>query len=410
MILTLALARAADLAACPPFDPGGLDPGAFEHEVVGVDSRTADLARDTDAAAAEARRRLVARLAPGLPEVARQTLERRVKAEGMDPVPKRGGQVVACGAAFVESAFLDRVRADAEALDAAIHRLSGEVRRQAGTNALLVPPVQTSSGCPAGPLGRTLADRTKAELARDGARLGTDARTAWRLLLEVNPEDADGMTVIASLWPPGSAASVELPGAGFRANPWVLVADVEAALATARLECIGNDGWQLDATGRRPGAGGLQVDLGADTDLGALRPGQAFQLEVRTTAPARVQVYSLSPDGRTWLAFPYGEPGGHRVFPEVPWTGIDAVADPLSPPRPEQFLAVAVPVDRPFSQTASWAGFCQAPGRLGPEDFPADAAMHMVRFVVDAAGAPASAPAPIPIPECGTGRTVEYRP
>lgn len=397
-------------AGCPPLESLGLDPGAYELEYAAVDGVRSERGKAIEEAGRIARERLAGRLQGGLPDLARLTLERRIGVKGLDPVAKGGARELVCAVAFVEAEFLDQVRHDAKAVDLTVAGIVAGVVPRVGQAPVFVVPAQTTDGCAAPTLGRALTARLRSVLASAGVATTPSAVGAWRLLVELNPDDAAGVVVSASLWPPGAPASVPLPGAGFTANPWVLTRDVDGALSEARQGCAGNRGWGLDASNRRVGAGGLTVELSASADLESLTDGQSVQFAVRTNAPALVQVYSLSGDGRGWLAVPTDAAGGHRVVPSAPWEGIDTVVDATSPPRPEQLLVVAVPQGSSFTQTASWRGFCALPGTAGPELFPAGAAFAMVRFFVQPGEAPPEALPPSTVRECGTGRMVEYRP
>lgn len=413
LLLPLALA-APPPEGCPDFAQTGLDPGAYTFEYASGDATRADQgemqARVVEAAKAQLRTRLSA----NLPPAARAAMERSVDGRALDPVGNGGGKRMVCAVAFVESRYMVRLDADLAAKDRQLGALAAAVsaviqREDAGRGAprpLWTEPARSTKACPGGRVGAAVDADLGVALARVDVPRAASRGGAWRLQVELGMENADGLKLIASLYPPGGGASVPLGAAGgFTLNPAVVVPDPEAAFADNHALCTPNERWTTDGSDRREGANGLGVTVRADRPLADLRPGEHFKLDVSTTAEAYVQVYALAPaSGKAWLVKPYGVPGGRRVRPGEPWNDTELVAD-KSDGQWEELLVVAVPTAVGFGKTKDWSSFCAVPEPLDPSDFPEGFAAQILRYRVDG---PAAAPVVSTVLECGGARRVPF--
>lgn len=134
--------------------------------------------------------------------------------------------------------------------------------------------------------------------------------------------------------------------------------------------------------GRRIGAAGLQVDLrvraDGDRTPDSLCYGQGFSLEVATSEPARVHIYSVAPDGRALHVWPE-PPGSGRL------TGTQSVGTFVAAPYPvgdERILAVAVPDSAPLNALDAHHGFCRTE-RFSGATIPTGAAVASVTWRLD---------------------------
>lgn len=405
MILGLVAATsAAQPETCPDATTVGLDGSRWEVEPASeiLPKARAGERESVKVSVAEAAAiSLYARLSPRLTPLEADQLWREIGRDKASIVDLSRGRTLVCAWAFVPRERLTPTLSPV-AIEDLFRMAAAGIHDAVGVESVMLAPAVTSVGCPVGSLGRAFNSRLKSELSRLGTTFPKDEASArWEVLPQLDAEDASGATVTIQLFPVKSSLSVPMPAGAFTFPPGELVDDYQAAVAEARLPCTQNGELRLDASGRRPGAGGLTVNARANRSLDSLVSGDKVSLTITTNTPARVQVYSVSPDGTGWLSMKRADVGGRWVTPDQPWTGFDLTMVATNPPRTEQLLVVAVPEGTPFGATSGWSGFCAVPGRVTDDLFPETSAMVMQRMSIEAPEDTATSPALPTVPACG---------
>lgn len=405
--LVFGMAMASERPPECPQIPQGLDGGAgFEPEYFRIDYRAVD--RDAPQRAQdEARRRLIERVSPRFTGYDLADLATHTGADtAVVKVPDLAGPGIACGRAWVEASFLQRVvKQDAE-LYASLQALSQRVAERARSTSVFVR-AETIHSCPAPGLGGTLVQRVT---GTPGLWTNTSAPGVAYLLLAIDPADAKGATANAWYYEPKSTQGVSL--GQLRFNPSVLVANVDEAMAEARQPCASNASLGVSALGSREGAKGLSIELPFGAPPEQLCDGDVFTLPITTNAAAKVQIYSVDVRGVAYLMGDSGAVGGHSVEPGQPWSKA-AGASAYPDGRPEQLVVVAEPARNKSTPALKWRGDCKVDGSFGAGLFSPDAAIEVRRFHILPAGthdcpAVASVAYDSTIAQCETGKLVPY--
>lgn len=395
---------------CPVYDPAGF-PGQYRWVQTQLDGEEQQRAEVTEDAQRSAKARLLAELSPGLTPLAQIRLSREIQTRDLGWLPQRGRAGIACAAAIVSSEYLLSLQQEEAALAGEIFQLArgvvatGRSCPAAAGKAVYVAPPRTVDGFLAGSLGSTLAARLRGALTEAGVPVtSADDPGAARLVVELDPRDSKGVGVVAVLEAPGTRTSCG-EGASFAVNPVLLVEDVDTALAELQGIVVGT--WHTDREGRRVGGGGLTASAVLSDSDGNLCERDRNTLLVTTSAPSRVQVYDLRPDGMGWKLLP-SRGTWTVVTPSLPLS-MTFDAAPLPTPGNEHFLVVAAPPEGDVGAVGAFDGTCKLANALSEADIPASAALQLVRFRVDRAGSaacPTSRPVVLssaPVPQCGTG-------
>jgi hypothetical protein len=368
---------ASDVAAedvCPTKDVHGY--AVHRGEAAG-----ANAAEAIAAARSAATRGLLERACAGYGEVRCEAVLRHVKPwkEGWyDP-----GLQSACASVSVAQADLDTLARDEAVLESHLRALAAAAAEKAGSAPLVVTAPVWASGCASGTVGDALAAGLQNALATFPAVKLVEPEaapaTAQRLRLELAP-GATGVTLTALLQGKG-ATMTPLPGFSFPLD--LFVTDPSEA-GTCR-----SDADLGLAHGERLGAGGLRVLVEVPGIGAAACEGGVAEPIVRVNRPASVQVFSVAKDGRSLLVWP--PPGGDpRVEREISLGQMHLVAQPEQ--GDERLVAVAVPEGASFGASDGWQGFCEVAGGVGPESWPADAAVAAATFTIVPAGTGACKP------------------
>lgn len=327
---------------------------------------TGTTAADALAAAREAAtQRLVMGACAGLADSRCDALRRDVKPwkEGhYDPITKS-----ACASVAIEKSSMDAVTADRYALMDHIDAFATRVAAE-GVDSVDLPPPTWQSGCSAGLPGARLSALTRNALAKRGV----SATASTPSLLQQLTPSADLVTVNTSLL---SADSKSIPGFSFAPDLMGIASnETGACRADGELGLVG---------GERPGENGLRVKVRMPSTDGVLCEGETTEPTIEVNQPARVQVYSVSRDGRSMLIWP--PPGGDdAVTGSMNLGEVTAIAQPDS--SDERLIAVAILANRDFATTASWQGFCEVSNGLTPAHYPDGAAIGSATLHILEAG------------------------
>ncbi len=147
--------------------------------------------------------------------------------------------------------------------------------------------------------------------------------------------------------------------------------------------CAANGTLGLEGDDRR-GAAGLTVGLRLGSHASDACEGDPDNPVLSTSAPARVQVFSVDRTG-----------GGHFVGA---WelNGTTSLGEGTLTPMPqggdERLVAVAVPPGSDFGRSGAWTEYCRLPGPFSASWFPGSAAIGTTTFIVHPAGMRGCAP------------------
>jgi hypothetical protein len=147
--------------------------------------------------------------------------------------------------------------------------------------------------------------------------------------------------------------------------------------------CAANGTLGLEGDDRR-GAAGLTVGLRLGSHASDACEGDLDNPVLSTSAPARVQVFSVDRTG-----------GGHFVGV---WelNGTTSLGEGTLTPMPqggdERLVAVAVPPGSDFGRSGAWTEYCRLPGPFSASWFPESAAIGTTTFIVHPAGMRGCAP------------------
>ncbi len=261
----------------------------------------------------------------------------------------------------------------AEAQVNALAKTLGGALASSAASPVLLESVTTTDGC-AVPELAALSFRIRNALPSVGfVDAGAPRTDARRVRLEVSEVGTDLQVNASVVAPDGTARAAGqavFPRAAYQLD----------ALPSG--SCIADRVLGLSG-GRRTGAAGLQVAVsiraGADQTPDSLCSGQSFSLDLNTSAPARVHVYSVTPDGSAVHVWP--EPSGSGRLTGTQSLGTFAAAP--SPGGDERILAVAVPEGAPMGPIDAHRGFCRVDG-FSAATIPADAAVASVTWHIDA--------------------------
>jgi hypothetical protein len=261
----------------------------------------------------------------------------------------------------------------AEAQVSALATTLGGALAGGADSPVLLESVTTNDGCAVpelAALGFRIRNALPGVSFVDASVPRADAR---RVRLEVSESGADLQVNASVVAPDGTARA---------AGQAVFPREAYGLDALPRGTCIADRVLGLSG-GRRAGAGGLQVALsiraGDDQTPDSLCAGQSFSLEMNASAPARIHVYSVTPDGSAVHVWP--EPAGSGRLTGTQSLGTFAAAP--SPGGDERIVAVAVPEGAPKGPLDAHRGFCRVNG-FSAATIPADAAVASVTWRIDA--------------------------
>jgi hypothetical protein len=327
-----------DFAAIKDYAPGGLlrgDRGAIDAAKAAVEKRAEDKARVVLCADTRNEQDCKAELGRAM---------RAVKL-----LPEGGEPQYVCAAVAKEAG---KVGADSAAgrADRAVTSLGNAVavalQAKGARGAVRLDVVRNAARCSVAELG---AARTglSAALGRQKVSLLEGAPTAetWTVELEATPAGQE-ILLAATLLPPGRKERVPVEAQRFP-NYAYGPADLSRTCVVP--------------VEPRPAENGLQVSFsGLDTQYCA---GQKIRPTLSVSAPARVEVWSVLPDGTGLLVVPGMDEG--RVPVNGRWTGSRplpaAMAIPAGMSGDETLVAIAVPDSAPVTASVPSA-FCKVPG------------------------------------------------
>jgi hypothetical protein len=236
-----------------------------------------------------------------------------------------------------------------QALQALGTALGASLREAGASGAVALDVVRTSAGCSA--VGLEGARQTVASaLARAGvAVLAPDAPAsqAWSVALEVTKVGPQ-LQISARIEDPSDPSAQRSRAVG------TLATFPQTAFGEVRLEktCPAN-------VKARSGAEGLTARLTLPTQVCA---GENFSAQLEVSQPARVQVWSVAPDGSAILVVPGLDASGAPV--DGTWEGKRplpaGMATPNLSPGDEMLVAVALPASSPVAASAP-SSFCRVP-------------------------------------------------
>lgn len=284
----------------------------------------------------------------------------------------------ACASVSIDRRELDSLERDAAVFDTELRTLASAVVERVGREPVQIKAPTWASGCSSGEIGHAisawlfnhLADFPELRLVPSEDR----ADRASRVRMTLAPSSG-GVALSASLVEPGEATFSALPGFSFPLDLFVVDSDEAGACRSDR---------QLGlAKGERLGAGGLRVVVEVPGVDGEVCEGARVEPIVRVNRPAELQVYSVAQTGRSLLVWP--PPGVDPLVDDTLSLGtMTAIAQPET--GDERLVVVALPPGLPWGRSAGWHGFCEAPGGLGPEHYPDDAAVGTATFTVTPSG------------------------
>ena len=261
----------------------------------------------------------------------------------------------------------------AEAQVSALAKTLGGALAGGAASPVLLESVTTADGCAVpelAALGFRIRNALPGVSFVDASVPRADAR---RVRLEVSEIGADLQVNASVVAPDGTARAAGqamFPREAYRLD------------ALPRGACIADRVLGLSG-GRRAGAGGLQVALsiraGDDQTPDSLCSGQSMSLELNASAPARVHVYSVTPDGSAVHVWP--EPAGSGRLTGTQSLGTFAAAP--SPGGDERIVAVAVPEGTPMGPLDAHRGFCRVDS-FSAAAIPPEAAVASVTWRIDA--------------------------
>ena len=257
--------------------------------------------------------------------------------------------------AIAEEAFTAH-RDSLDRLTRSLEALADRVRGRTASVELLAP-VWDRSGCAAdiGPAIRTtlLGALQGVELAPGGPRLAM--RLAALDSVVTGAVTLDGVAI----------GGFDFPLTMFGLEP----GEAGKCASNATLGLGGDD---------REGAGGLSMRVRLGSHVGEGCEGDRDNPLLTTSAPARVQVFSVDSSGT-----------GHFVGVWVVY-GTAGLGEGTLAPMPdggdERLVAVALPATADFGKSASWTDYCRLPAPFSAAWFPPAAAIGTTTFIVHPSG------------------------
>lgn len=309
----------------------------------------------------EARHRLIAKLSKAHAAVTVRVLQKHIDTSYFEPEYDPQYKQ-ACVLAILPHESLkgvsDEIKGHSESLDNLLEVVAQEVRKAAGQAKVhMASPRWGSTGRGAGLIGYAVSTRLEAAVSKAGVNLTPNPRS-WELRLKL---DRDGEQCRATAWLGSSQGYIAMTSVIFHPS----------AVGEGSCRPPGND-FLDDAAiglteGKRPGSGGLTVDLEIGAIGGMLCPGRPYDLTVVTSAPAYVHIYSVTEEGKVFLGWAPEQPISGR------WT-VDPRPMALSMERGAEYrlVVVAVPVgsgaealDRASPDPGQGAARCVSAPRRG---------------------------------------------
>jgi hypothetical protein len=280
----------------------------------------------------------------------------------------------ACASVAMKRETLQGFEADRVALDDGMRHVAGQVASMAGSEPVLLLPPTWASGCSAGRVGSVLGAKLSNEVARHEVLLASAHKSGvMRVGVELAP---DASALVLSAWM-GQAGDNHRPIEGFS-----VARDVLGVSEGEEGACRADAALGLEQ-GSRVGAGGLVVTVDVPTSHGTVCEGTSVAPVLSTDRPARVRIYSVDRSGKSLLVWP--EPGvADRVDGSVTLGAMTAIPTPDG--TDERLVAVAIDAGAKFGATENWVSFCEVGGGLGPDHYPAGAAVGSASFSVLPAG------------------------
>jgi hypothetical protein len=249
--------------------------------------RREDLAAVEEAARARALSALFSSVCAGQGPADCDAIRKRVGVEVAVDLERR----LICASALVPAEIVEDPGGRLK-YDAALDELSARAAESLAGRPVGAVVARLSTGCGAGDAGVALASSVRAGLANRGVPVVQGEGD--RLSLVVTPI-ADMANV--ELWRRPSAGGAEVQvGAARVATSWLGLTYSHGG------ECRGDSKLGIGRSGTAPGSGGLTV-AGTLATEGALCAGERTSLSIRSSAPARVQVWSVGRSGDAWLTW-----------------------------------------------------------------------------------------------------------
>jgi hypothetical protein len=311
-------------------------------------------------------------------------------------------QQSACHAMAIEETVLKQYEKEIEQLRANLSHLATSTVTRNGGVLLSIEPPTWASGCIAGDLGASIANRLRNHIGKHASNTrlvpqGSKNPRANSLRITLTPT-SDRVTVSAGLHLAGKEVALPLPGFDFRIDLFNVQPDEVGA-------CRGDEALGLK-DGERLGKGGLRVIVEVPTKDGLVCEGATVEPKIQVNQPAKVQVYSVGRDGTSYAIWP--PPGGNGlVNDEVSLGETQMVSMPDQ--GDETLVAIAVPATGSFGLTEGWTGFCKVKGSFGPMSYPEDAAVGASTYMVLPNGARGCPNIP-PIDKTQLEQALQYAP
>lgn len=346
---------------CPKVPPAGWsqDYGIGRHRRQAVALQDA---RD------EARQRLRDRTCAGMaPDSPRCTYLQRHMLEftwGWDEKAK-----LACTIYSIERKYEDSYETDTMAFREELLRLADSIAEGTGTVPLDIDKPTWPAGCVAS-AGLPIISALRASLARhSNVRLvANDRREDGANHLHLNLVMVGSSLQVDAVLT--DANRLDRPIGGF-----TIPADLLSVTDEEARECASDAALGLK-NGEKLGAEELRVGVDLETSDGFACEGSPINATIWVSRPARVRIYSVLPDQRTWLVWPpLGSPFERAMQGTVLLEGESALI-PIRLPdgAEERLVAVAVPEGQSFGPTEGWQAYCRSSRPMGPTLYPSQTA------------------------------------
>ncbi len=378
----LLLLLAAPAVAARPYDEHVADPAATcpaapeTPGMVQVMGRARAFSQQVamDLAREDAVQTMLSMHAAGFGDAAREAVRRNtVEVEGAGTW-LRG---VACVPMALRSSYLDYYVDKGKEFDSQIHALVAALSRDAvGRSVLVLPPTQVGSGA-VSQLSDTIRNLLLGQIDPNDNIHIVDNWVPDALELQIQlstvKEDVTGFVTLGEQ----SIGGLQFPLGLFNLTP----GEANRGIPPGNLSGGGEP---------RRGTNGLKVYMAPPTPNGIACEGQVVDLVANTDRNARVRLYSVASDGRTYLLWP----------PDPRWVGVPAGLGPTADEVPrqlrlpgttmvptadgqaERLILVAVPAGGSLGAAERWRGYCEVRGGFSEALVPAGAAVSSTSFLV----------------------------
>jgi hypothetical protein len=320
----------------------------------------------------------------GRPEMQRAVIRRNTTIrEAHDPDSR-----VICMAALIPQAVKTDPGGEREYIERIESLIDGVSAKLPSGSPVYVNDPMLRESCQAGPWARPLRDKLAAGLQSKGHDV-FDRRRHDRAVVQVELSGGHaGRPLQVTAYVRATGAQDAVQAASVVVKPhWVGIRDEKREMA-----CHTDSDMGL-AFRQRTGRNGLEVyvDISGITG-GQICEGVEYEMEVRVSEPARVQLYSLDTQGRAALIWPVRTRAENGGFVEAP-NGVvrDSYSQGgfasfvLDAEAREHLVAVAVPENSRFEATSELKQEC-AIDEFGDQHFPSDAAVDVLDIFIERSG------------------------